>query len=211
MTGDRSRAFSPMVMLVLVLVGCVSLAGLGLLAAYEPELRSGDNGQGHALSRSAVGFAAKVSSTPSALSSEPWMRSKTVKYIACWASSSANVITGPTAGTMRVRSFATSSKRSKPFSIPTVQPPVHQSIDDELVEARGHDCKARALGHDELTFEDGGQGFVAHGGAQHINRAPPASALRSTSITEPAKCGGPPRATQRFIESSGTLSTTCSP
>ena len=30
MTGDRSRAFSPMVMLVLVLVGCVSLAGLGL-------------------------------------------------------------------------------------------------------------------------------------------------------------------------------------
>ena len=58
MTGDRSRAFSPMVMLVLVLVGCVSLAGLGLLAAYEPELRSGDNGQGHALSRSAVGFAA---------------------------------------------------------------------------------------------------------------------------------------------------------
>ncbi|MBA4011591.1 MAG: hypothetical protein C0481_06965 [Phenylobacterium sp.] len=58
MTTDRSRAFSPMVMLVLVLVGCVSLAGLGLLAAYEPELRSGDNGQGHALSRSAVGFAA---------------------------------------------------------------------------------------------------------------------------------------------------------
>ena len=47
-----------MVMLVLVLVGCVSLSGLGLLAAYEPELRSGDNGQGHALSRSAVGFAA---------------------------------------------------------------------------------------------------------------------------------------------------------
>ena len=58
MTGDHSRAFSPMVTLVLVLVGCVSLAGLGLLAAYEPELRSGDNGQGHALSRSAVGFAA---------------------------------------------------------------------------------------------------------------------------------------------------------
>lgn len=58
MSRDSGRAFSPMVMLVLVLVGCVSLAGLGLLAAYEPELRSGDNGQGHALSRSAIGFAA---------------------------------------------------------------------------------------------------------------------------------------------------------
>lgn len=60
MTGDRSGAFSPMVMLVLVLVGCVSLAGLGLIAAYEPELRSGDNGQEHALSRSAVGYGAIV-------------------------------------------------------------------------------------------------------------------------------------------------------
>jgi hypothetical protein len=58
MTSDRSGAFSPLIMLVLVLVGCVSLAGLGLLAAYEPELRSGDNGQEHALSRSAVGFSA---------------------------------------------------------------------------------------------------------------------------------------------------------
>lgn len=58
MTGDRSGAFSPLVMLVLVLVGCVSLAGLGLIAAYEPELRSGDNGQEHALSRSAIGYGA---------------------------------------------------------------------------------------------------------------------------------------------------------
>lgn len=60
MTGDRSGAFSPLVMLVLVLVGCVSLAGLGLIAAYEPELRSGDNGQEHALSRSAVGYGGVV-------------------------------------------------------------------------------------------------------------------------------------------------------
>ncbi|WP_312165201.1 DUF4350 domain-containing protein [Phenylobacterium sp.] len=58
MTGDRSGAFSPLVMLVLVLVGCVALAGLGLIAAYEPELRSGDNGQEHALSRSAIGYGA---------------------------------------------------------------------------------------------------------------------------------------------------------
>ena len=42
-------------------------AGLGLLAAYEPELRSGDNGQGHALSRSAVGFAAVARLLPTYL------------------------------------------------------------------------------------------------------------------------------------------------
>lgn len=59
MRADRQTgAFSPVVMIVLVLVGVISLAGIGLLAAYEPELRSGDNGREHALSRSAIGFAA---------------------------------------------------------------------------------------------------------------------------------------------------------
>lgn len=56
--GRDSAGFSPMVMVVLVLVGVVSLAGLGLLSAYTPELRSGDDGREHALSRSSVGFAA---------------------------------------------------------------------------------------------------------------------------------------------------------
>ena len=56
--GRDVSGFSPLVMIVLVLVGVVSLAGMGLLSAYAPELRSGDDGREHALSRSAVGFAA---------------------------------------------------------------------------------------------------------------------------------------------------------
>jgi len=51
-------AFSPVTMIALVLVGVFSLSGLSVLSAYAPELRSGDNGQAHALSRSSVGFAA---------------------------------------------------------------------------------------------------------------------------------------------------------
>lgn len=48
--------FSPATMIVVVLVGVVALAGLGLLSAYAPELRSGNDGGGHALSRSSIGF-----------------------------------------------------------------------------------------------------------------------------------------------------------
>lgn len=51
-----SSGFSPVTMIVLLLVGVVSLAGLGILSAYAPELRSGNNGGGHALSRAATGF-----------------------------------------------------------------------------------------------------------------------------------------------------------
>ena len=50
------RAFSPLAMIVVVLVGVVSLAGLGVLAAYSPELKTGNDGGAHALSNSAVGF-----------------------------------------------------------------------------------------------------------------------------------------------------------
>lgn len=50
------RAFSPVVMIVAVLVGIVALAGMGVLSAYAPELKSGNDGGGHALSRSATGF-----------------------------------------------------------------------------------------------------------------------------------------------------------
>lgn len=50
-------AFSPRTVLALVLVGVVAFAGLAVLAAYAPELRKGDDGRAHALSRSAVGYA----------------------------------------------------------------------------------------------------------------------------------------------------------
>jgi hypothetical protein len=43
--------------LIVVLVGVFAFAGMAVLLPYEPDLRSGDNGGAHALSRSAVGFA----------------------------------------------------------------------------------------------------------------------------------------------------------
>ncbi len=54
----RAGGFSPATMIAVVLVGVLSMAGLGLLAAFAPELKSGDDGREHALSRSSVGFAA---------------------------------------------------------------------------------------------------------------------------------------------------------
>jgi hypothetical protein len=53
-------AFSPRTVLILVLVGIVSFAGLGVLTAYAPDLRGGEDGRAHALSRSAVGYAGAV-------------------------------------------------------------------------------------------------------------------------------------------------------
>ena len=50
-------AFSPKVILALVLVGVVAFAGLAVLAAYAPDLRGGDDARAHALSRSAIGYA----------------------------------------------------------------------------------------------------------------------------------------------------------
>lgn len=50
--------FSAATILVAVLVGVVALAGIGVLSAYAPELRSGDDGGGHALSRAATGYGA---------------------------------------------------------------------------------------------------------------------------------------------------------
>lgn len=50
-------AFSPKVILALVLVGLVAAAGLAVLSAFAPDLRSGNDGRAHALSKSAVGFA----------------------------------------------------------------------------------------------------------------------------------------------------------
>ncbi|HEX5379297.1 MAG TPA: DUF4350 domain-containing protein, partial [Phenylobacterium sp.] len=50
-------AFSPRVMIALVLVGIFAFSGFTVLSVYAPELRSGDDGGAHALSKSAVGFA----------------------------------------------------------------------------------------------------------------------------------------------------------
>lgn len=55
-SGLAGRAFSPMAMIIVALVGIVSLAGLGVLSAYAPELQKGDDGGAHALSNSSVGF-----------------------------------------------------------------------------------------------------------------------------------------------------------
>lgn len=52
--------FSVRTVLVLVLVGVFSLSALAVLSAYAPDLRNGDDGEAHALSRSAVGYAGTV-------------------------------------------------------------------------------------------------------------------------------------------------------
>lgn len=52
----RDSAFSPLVVIVVALIGVVTFAGLGILSAYAPELRSGNDGGDHALSRAATGF-----------------------------------------------------------------------------------------------------------------------------------------------------------
>ncbi|MBI3438755.1 MAG: hypothetical protein HY054_08940 [Proteobacteria bacterium] len=53
-------AFSPAVVIGLVLVGIFSFAAFILLSAFEPELASGSNGGAQALSQSAVGYAGLV-------------------------------------------------------------------------------------------------------------------------------------------------------
>lgn len=56
--GTTGNAFSPVVLISLLLLSVVALAGLGVLSAYAPELKSGNDGGGHALSRSSIGFGA---------------------------------------------------------------------------------------------------------------------------------------------------------
>lgn len=55
--APQPQAFSPKAVLILVMVGVVSLAGLAVLSAYAPDLRGGQDGRAHALSKSAVGYA----------------------------------------------------------------------------------------------------------------------------------------------------------
>lgn len=51
-------AFSPVTMIAMVLVGIVCMSGLTLLSAFEPELKSGNDGAAHALSKSSIGYRA---------------------------------------------------------------------------------------------------------------------------------------------------------
>src|SRR5271167_2015421 len=48
--------FRPLTAILLVAVGVFAFSALMVLGAYAPELESGDDGQAHALSKSAVGF-----------------------------------------------------------------------------------------------------------------------------------------------------------
>jgi hypothetical protein len=55
--AESTPAFSARAVLALVVVGIVAFAGLAVLSAFAPELRSGADGRAHALSKSAVGYA----------------------------------------------------------------------------------------------------------------------------------------------------------
>lgn len=56
----RADGFSPLTMIVVLVVGVLALAGLGVLSAYAPELKSGDDGGEHGLSRSSIGYGGLV-------------------------------------------------------------------------------------------------------------------------------------------------------
>ncbi len=59
-TGATRHPFRPGMVLALVLVAVFSLSALGALSAYAPEISNGDDGRGHALSRSAIGYGGLV-------------------------------------------------------------------------------------------------------------------------------------------------------
>lgn len=56
----RPAAFSPRVMLAVLLTGVISFSAFAVLSVYAPDLRAGSDGGAHALSKSAVGFAGAV-------------------------------------------------------------------------------------------------------------------------------------------------------
>lgn len=57
--GER-MVFSPLAAVWLVLVGVFAFSALMVLTAYAPDLKSGSDGQAHALSKSAIGYAGVV-------------------------------------------------------------------------------------------------------------------------------------------------------
>ncbi|WP_426012058.1 hypothetical protein [Caulobacter sp. DWR2-3-1b2] len=58
--ADGGVLFSPKVVLGMILAGVFAFSTFAVLSTYAPDLQSGDNGQGHALSKSAVGYAGLV-------------------------------------------------------------------------------------------------------------------------------------------------------
>ncbi|MGZ9099971.1 MAG: hypothetical protein ACXW3O_09730, partial [Brevundimonas sp.] len=58
--GKSGAPFRPGMVLALVLVAVFSLSALGALSAYAPEIGNGDDGRGHALSKSSVGYGGLV-------------------------------------------------------------------------------------------------------------------------------------------------------
>jgi hypothetical protein len=59
-TPGEAGVFRPVVVLFLLLAGVFSFSAYFVLSAYAPDLKGGDDGGSHALSRSAVGFAGIV-------------------------------------------------------------------------------------------------------------------------------------------------------
>jgi hypothetical protein len=57
--GD-GRLFSPKVVLGMIVAGVFAFSAFMVLSTYAPDLQSGDNGQAHALSKSAVGYGGMV-------------------------------------------------------------------------------------------------------------------------------------------------------
>lgn len=56
-SGPPPGRFSVRTVALLILVGVFSMSALAVLSAYAPDLKKGDDGGGHALSSSAIGFA----------------------------------------------------------------------------------------------------------------------------------------------------------
>lgn len=60
MTGQSGSVFDPRVMIGLIMAGIIGFLGFWIITAFAPEIGSGRDGGGHALSRSAVGYAGVV-------------------------------------------------------------------------------------------------------------------------------------------------------
>ncbi|MBI1210365.1 MAG: hypothetical protein GC190_02795 [Alphaproteobacteria bacterium] len=58
--GNTGGAFSTRIIIALLIVGVFSFSSFITLSTFAPDIRRGDNGEAHALSRSAIGFAGAV-------------------------------------------------------------------------------------------------------------------------------------------------------
>jgi hypothetical protein len=58
--SSEAGPFTPAMSLILILVGVFAFSALIVLFTYAPDLRTGNNGDAHALSKSAIGFAGLV-------------------------------------------------------------------------------------------------------------------------------------------------------